>query len=289
MKKLTLTLVMFALITFSAKAQLVDTIPNGGFEKWTTIGFSKYPENYGSLDVLYIFMGATELTIQQSSDANTGKFAAKVKPVTVTDSSGKQQLPAIIFNQSAYSKRPASLIGYAKGTFTAADSVIFGCGFTNANGDTLGGGFYRLTAAPSSYTKFSIPITWTKAGAPDSASVVIAYVGAGDNGHYMLVDDLAFEGGNVGIGETNEHFNLSVYPNPANGNSNLSFITKNPGAYKLEMFDATGKATLIHSDKISEIGVQNFNFNADNYSPGVYTFKLTTKGSVATKKFVLTR
>ena len=79
------------------------------------------------------------------------------------------------------------------------------------------------------------------------------------------------------------------YPNPFNPVTNINFAIPENGFVKLTIFDINGREveTLVN-DKLGA-GTYNADWNAANYSSGVYFYKLTTKEFSDTKRMVLVK
>ena len=68
------------------------------------------------------------------------------------------------------------------------------------------------------------------------------------------------------------------YPNPFNGNTRISFDLLQDATLSLYVTDATGRLKTIFSDKEFYIsGNYNFDWNAENFSTGVYFFTINAE------------
>ncbi len=91
-------------------------------------------------------------------------------------------------------------------------------------------------------------------------------------------------------GEVPTGFSLSQnYPNPFNPTTNLEFGISKSGFVTFKIYDIIGKEieTLVN-DKLSP-GKYKTEWNASNYSSGVYFYKLQSDGFVETKKMLLSK
>ena len=90
----------------------------------------------------------------------------------------------------------------------------------------------------------------------------------------------------TGIEEANNPYLLSIFPNPNDGNFNVSFNVLDKGAYRLELTNALGQ--LIFKDQISEYtGLYKKQLSVVDYGKGVYTITLTNEKQEVVKKMVV--
>ncbi len=88
--------------------------------------------------------------------------------------------------------------------------------------------------------------------------------------------------------EVPKRFSLSQnYPNPFNPVTNVKFQMPKSGFVKLVVFDALGREleTLVNQQLTA--GTYNADWNAANYTSGVYFYKLTSEGFTETKRMIL--
>jgi len=269
-----------------------DTIPNGNMEKWTLLGFNKVPENWMSLDLIYFFLGAKGLTTSQSNDAHSGSYALKLNSVSITDSTGTQNLPGLIYNQFAYTKRPATFNGYLKASSGNTDTVFILVSFSKVNGsktDSIGGGFFAFNTMPTTYTQFSVPLSYLNSSAPDSCKLGFAYTGDASKKGYVLLDDLTLEGGNIGIMEKTNITSLNVYPNPSINEVNVSFNTTTACVASISITDANGRVVNNISSGFINQGCHSFTLDISSLTNGIYTIHTNTGAGIRTQQFIINR
>lgn len=77
------------------------------------------------------------------------------------------------------------------------------------------------------------------------------------------------------------------YPNPFNPVTNLEFGISKPGLVSLKIYDMQGKevATIVNSNL--DIGTYKYDFDASEFTSGIYFYKLETDNFSATKKMLL--
>jgi hypothetical protein len=91
--------------------------------------------------------------------------------------------------------------------------------------------------------------------------------------------------GNVGMNETSEINNLSLYPNPNYGSFTVGFTLKESSATKLELINMLGQQVWINNMKLQN-GEQQIPINL-SLSAGVYVLKITTSTGEITKQVLV--
>ncbi|MEA1973668.1 MAG: T9SS type A sorting domain-containing protein, partial [Candidatus Cloacimonadota bacterium] len=77
------------------------------------------------------------------------------------------------------------------------------------------------------------------------------------------------------------------YPNPFNPTTTISFGLKTDSNVRIDVFNMKGQKVETICDGHKNAGYHSINFVADQYSSGVYFYKISTDGFVKTKKMVL--
>ncbi len=101
-------------------------------------------------------------------------------------------------------------------------------------------------------------------------------------------------GNPVGISNVNseipKEFSLSQnYPNPFNPVTNFEFRIAAPGFVSLKIFDLLGREVETLVNQNLKPGIYNADWNAGNFSSGVYYYKLTADGFSETRKMILVK
>jgi hypothetical protein len=302
MKKFFPTLVALVSV-FAISSISFAQLPNGGFETWTNgnpnrwLGFS----NFG---------GLITTNITKSNDAHSGSAAVRGEVVAL---SGGGIMPPILTAGDggggfACNSHIGSLIGYYKfvpagsaGDRFQIDVIVYkGASFLGV----IGSGLIDLTASATSYTKFTVPISYIADGVPDSCYIMIAIdaaEGADDPtvGSYFIVDDISY-GPVTGIAENGNAqpsvFKLNQnYPNPFNPTTDLSFTVPSNGRATLKVFNVMGQevASLFNQTAVSG-NIYHATFNAAGLASGLYFSRLqfiSTNGVVkeAVGKMILAK
>jgi hypothetical protein len=81
------------------------------------------------------------------------------------------------------------------------------------------------------------------------------------------------------------------FPNPFNPSTVIQYQLPEPATVKLELYDITGRkvATLVNAWQNAGYYSFNLNGSAYNLASGVYFYRLTAGGFIATKKMVLVK
>lgn len=77
------------------------------------------------------------------------------------------------------------------------------------------------------------------------------------------------------------------YPNPFNPVTNIEFSVPEKSFVRLTVFDVTGRVVEILVNQELKAGIYKSDWNAANYSSGVYFYRLTSDGFTDTKRMVL--
>ncbi len=93
---------------------------------------------------------------------------------------------------------------------------------------------------------------------------------------------------NVISSEIPEKFSLSQnYPNPFNPTTNIKFQIPTEGLVKLTVFDLLGREVETLVNETLNAGTYKSDWNASNYSSGVYFYKLDANNFTETKKMLM--
>ena len=294
MKKL-LTLFSAIIICTSVNAQ----IPNASFEIWDSSAGYKVPVSWETADSITYLLDT--LTCEQGNPGFSGnhylKLTSKTIPLVGAAAgiavSGKIDFTTYLPRSGfAYTGRPTALTGewqYAPAAST--DTGVVAVGLTKWNTglnkrDTVGYAYYKPLGSVTTWTAFSIPITYLTSETPDTAEIYLASSGLNAvNGSYMYVDTLAFSGASTGITVTNDHRDtMFVSPYPSNGVFTINITS---GVREQAQIVVTN----IVGEKIKEITSQTNNPEHINLDApaGVYFINAHTINDHWSQKIVIVR
>tara|TARA_B100000508_G_scaffold137355_1_gene131639 strand:+ start:163180 stop:164568 length:1389 start_codon:yes stop_codon:yes gene_type:complete len=254
-------------------------LPDPSLENWNTIS-SENPDDWYTLNELIVQAGLPA-NVTKTTDAASGSFAAEM--TVLYEPQNQDTIGSIVslgpiniqnmnpFEPAPYEAMPVELTGsykYAPSNLDAGAGLLL---------EFYQGGSvlyidYQAFTTNATYTSFTLPITLS--GTPDS---VLMYAFAGENpGSVLHLDDLSFNGGDVGL---EEQFSTQtmVYPNPAQENIHL----RTDANSEFRLVDITGKE--IKSGTTESLITT---FDVSKLNPGIYLFQLTRDGKIQTIKFV---
>jgi len=288
---LTLALTFIALVSFAQQP------PNAGFETWTPQTGYNEPNGWGTANLLGsngpIWGSANPFSVFKvgSPDVNGGTSAMKITTFEY-DNSGFVDLTSYLPNDTlafafagkiqstapylrpgyAVTNRYAQFEFYSKYTPVGSDNavcVVYLQRRVAGVVDTIAAGKIMINST-TSYTKYTVPLTYKNGYAPDTANIVFYSSGAKPQvGSTLWVDDVSFSGNVVGINEAHTLLKaISVYPNPATDNITLTLSSNNATLALVELFDVTGR-------QVNAVSVQGnkATVNTGNYAEGLYTYR----------------
>ena len=288
-------------LTSNGSAANVVQLPNNSFENWATPTYIAANNWSSSDDVTAPLGGPTSLV--QSSDAHSGKYAAQITTEYTTFGhieggiilSGP--LPTNgggIKGGFAYNNKPSVLTFYYKySSYNGLDSALAVVYFYK-NGKTLDS-FYTRLPQVSAYTKDSIAIPYNTSGSePDNATIGFAssdiVYGKSDvaQGSVLLIDDIAFSGGNTGIEKDRVLVTANMFPNPAFSNVQIQCYSRADVNTSFTLYDALGREALTKQIHLAQ-GNNTFNIDVRGLCPGVYIYRLQGGLDELTSKLIIER
>lgn len=105
----------------------------------------------------------------------------------------------------------------------------------------------------------------------------------------IYIDDINISNNGVGLNELFESsLSYNVYPNPNDGNMNVSFTLSEKKNVKIELIDLLGKTLETATNSILQPGDYNFELGKSNkLAQGIYFAKMTVDGKVYTQKVIV--
>ncbi|HEV7230003.1 MAG TPA: PCMD domain-containing protein [Bacteroidia bacterium] len=269
-----------------ASAGRSQTIPNSGFESWSSGGNYEDPQGWGTLNSQTAILGIKTVTkATAASDIHGGTYAIKL----VTAHIGvpyNMNVPGLAatgtINAStkaidggfAYTMRPVSLSGWYK--YTPAGKDTASVEVTVSQWDTLlkkritvGHAKFLDTAHVSTYTSFTVQLNYSSTALPDTGVIVLLSSQQNSSvvNSTLFVDDLSFTLP-AGINEDQLNQKITLSPNPASDVVKIDNLPFN--ATGIQIYDACGKMVLY--DRIS---APFYELGLEGISQGLYFYRVT--------------
>lgn len=256
-------------------------IPNAGFETWS----GGMPTGWMATNAPPVY-----ITVTQVTTAHSGSYAVRGEVVTI---SGSLTMAPIIQVGSAgdgfaYTQRPTSLTGWYQFTPASGSTDQFLITVTLMKSGTVqtavAAGSIKPAAA-SSYTQFTVPLTYVQTIAPDLCFIQFALAppsGSPKVGSSFIVDDIAFSTAPASLVEGNSSipggFLLEQnYPNPFNPSTAISFQLSASSFVKLDVINTLGQVVETVVDGIQAAGRHTARWDAAGQPSGVYYYRLQAR------------
>lgn len=288
MKTLSTILLIFS-ITF-IKAQTNSATPNANFEYWTHYsagGGYDDPNSWNCLNPLTNGLGVLTC-FKDSTTVRSGKYSlllvtmtfGQLIPGTATTGTinpGNQTIDGGI----PYTSRPDSMIGWYQYTSVSGDNgdiefYLFGASHT----DTIGQAFFKTPVTNvSSWTRFSLPITYTGSASPDTALWIITSSDNQNSGHAgskLIIDSLGLVFNPLGVNSISNAGNIRVWPNPSNGPVYINNTSAQAAIFSL--YDITGRK--VDEGKLAK-GTTTMNLTG--MPAGIYIYSIQDEESTVIK------
>lgn len=294
MKTTLLTLTLLLCICYRSQAQ----IPNGGFETWT----NNDPDGWVTTNGLMLL--GNPQSVFKSTDAHSGSFACEVNTVNITNKppgvfvpdytgsifTGKQVFVTSYFG-FPYTNKPGLLRYWYKYNARNNDTASVLAYTTKWNSalqkrDTLSIAMGIIKDSVGVYTKGEVMFfIMDSVNTPDSAVVLFAssMITATASGAKLLLDDIEFAGGNVGVDEK-EALRFNLYPNPSTDGLIRVQLQQPASLAEITVFDLQGRKILMQ-----QTGALNGHITVPSVSlkPGLYLLTVETEqGHSATRLII---
>ena len=242
MKQLLLIFISIALLRGFACGQVINTVPNGGFENWDSTV-------YTDLDSAWVTTNMQSITTYGKASITrvNGKsgFAARVQ----TFLAGPDTVTGYMEVLGPTVQKPTGLTGYYRSHIVGNDTAWIAVGFEQS-GNTLYIVEFPIIASADTFTFFNFNID-SFAGAPDKFGIVAsltdllgqAIISKSSPGSWLEIDQLAFTGTQtpVQIPDGNfETWSLNTIYNPASWQSAPSIVGNNSTGVSRSINHSTG-------------------------------------------------
>jgi len=257
-----------------------------------TVEHTRNPGPVWTLTDSASFSGTHSIMLDMSEAPDLGYPATFVTP-TFNLSKCVQGTAQLSFKYSCATSAPDT---------SSIDEVLniyssFGCGLwvlrKTIKGLALANTGYSLDpyvpSSSSSWTSFSYNLPAPALGGAQRFK--FEYI-SGTYSNNIYIDDINISAAILGVNEIqNYFFDLNVFPNPANGNPDvtINYTLSSSEKVRLSLVDMVGREIVV-SDEQQSAGKKSFvlDRNAFNLKPGIYLVKVSNGSSYSTQKLLLT-
>ncbi|MEY2829674.1 MAG: hypothetical protein RIQ33_1532 [Bacteroidota bacterium] len=269
-------IILFVVVLKSSFAQ---TIPNAGFENWTTTGSYSDPDNWMTQNSTT--SASNVYTAEKGTPGSPGTSYLKLTSKTV----GMRVTNGTASSRFAYNQRSANFIGKWQHMISGTSQGSVDIQFTRwdagmSKNMPVASGHVVLSGMAMSWAAFNIPMVYSDSlNMPDSCSITFAASGFQPaDGDYLWVDDLSFSGTVAmasGINQIDDNIkSVELFPNPSFTTIKLKYNLTNPSTIIIKLFDVTGKqiTTLYNGQAI--IGKNELAIDCTTLNQGLYIVKI---------------
>jgi len=295
-------LIILCLISFWASIVINAQVqvPNGDFENWTD---SVTANGWASSITAGIY---TVNLISRTTDAYEGNYAAELKSQAIgiygvlgaQTTIGKLVPDIINLKLDAQggipcADKPSKLNGYFKyspvsGDVMAVFAYLTRYNTAKGNRDTLGSGSYMTNAGISTYTPFSVLISYdtTFSTTPDTLNIVAfaSYGSSVGNGTKLWLDKLSLEYGGLNVNEMSKDNNIHIFPVPAKDFIRVLFPSDDIPS-EISVVNALGQEFVLPF--INEN--TGITVDVSSLKTGIYYLRLNSKVGILNKSFTVFR
>ena len=254
-----------------------SNLPNHSFENWSDITLEN-PNSWFTIN--HLITATANDNVTKTTDANSGQYAVQLETILIDDdtikaflSVGEIDIYNSSFSKIPYNATPTSISGSYKYTSSNGDNgdlnVIFYQG-----GNPIGY-HNEIFTNQATYTNFSSALSIV--GVPDS---MLIFISSGKNpGSILLIDDLAFSGGDVSLEELLT-IDYEMYPNPVSDIVSIRLPKENE--YDISITNMNGKELVLIEN---QIGISSIDIN--HLESGIYLVTVFNDSSRKTKRLVV--
>jgi hypothetical protein len=266
-----------------------QTIPNAGFENWT----SGEPDSWLTSNIL------TWITVAETLDAHSGTRAVRGTVIEIqTGKFAPYLLAGDAGNGFPVNARPGSFHGWYKFAPLGDERITMVLTLSKSNPYSGVGLCSLVLSDPKSvYSEFAVDFTYVLPDIPDTCFLSIAMTTptgtAFTTGSTFIIDDLSF-GPATGVDEAgNVHpvkYALAQnYPNPFNPITHIQYEIPRESRVTLALYDMLGRAVTVLVDEQQTPGVYRADFDGTGLASGVYFYRLKAGAFSDTKKLQLVK
>ncbi len=292
MKKLFLSVVcILCLLALAAKSQ--TTIPNPGFENWTSNHDAVGWDN-SNLSTTYLGLAVTITGVTKSTDAHSGSYSAKLlsKDTTIVVyttpvTPGFVTLGTFWFNSTSqtggvtggilFHGRPDSLTCWYKSSLQGSDkSSFYFSEWQGAHATIIANDSAKIATSAANWTYFAMPIHYMDAGTPDSLNITIGSSDMGvqaniANNSQMNLDDVSLVYGSVGIMDIAYSNNFNVYADKATNQLIINLNFDQSQSTEIALYTISGQLVKSY---VKNIESSKELMELSSLSKGIYVLKV---------------
>jgi len=287
------TLIIASIFATSMFAQI--QAPNPSFENWSAADIGELPDGWDGLNRDVGYGINVETVTKDDTDPQDGTYSAKL---TTVNNSILGDLPGVLtlgvidlVNQTitggmAYTDKPAQLTGYYKFNPAATDTATIGIAFYNGV-DTIGQGSIEIIDAASTWTAFTVDITYTGTLFPDTMNIlcVTSIQSSPVVGTVLDVDNLQLVGGTIDVPQNlmgEKAFSIS--PNPANTFVNINIPNVNNDV-KIILHNTVGQ--VVYSNTFNNVNDVNERIDISEFNSGIYFVEIINGNKSSIEKLII--
>jgi hypothetical protein len=280
------------------------SVPNGGFETWTSYGSYENPQYWDTPNATIAFsLPFGTKVVTKSTDRNSGSFSARLESKQLTFPSlvvpGVVTLGTLTIDLFALTyavnggvpitDKPTHLKGFYKFQPKGGDSCAIGIGMMHWNGtgrDSVGIGIFSTHDTVNTWTPFYAWIEYVLPDQPDTFNILaISSADSTPNaGTVLYVDDLALDY-TTGINQNDPAAGIDIYQDREEQQFLVYFDFEKPEATEIQLYNMTGQ--VVAGTSVETLVKNHRIISCKGFSTGVYVMEILHGGKKYCKKFFI--
>jgi hypothetical protein len=240
-----------------------QNIPNNSFESWINIGgWFDNPEFWMTNNSQIV------VPVVKDTNAYDGNYAVKLNTIGVRP---------YVRSKFVFHAHPLLIETFVKSNILSGDSADIHI-MIYAGGNLVDSGHWTNTASLIAWTLQQIPVTMNN---PFTDSLEIVITGGHQQGTTISVD--AITAVTTGIDVHDANLSWSLFPQPASHKATLVFDNPSHDNFSLVLYNCKGQPV----QKINSITSNQFEFNLQSVTCGLYFFHLYSFNKQASGKLII--
>ncbi len=273
---------LFMSYSFNLNAQ----ITNNGFENWETDSAGNYnPVGWQTTNDFPL------INVEPFSPGCQGQFAMTVKTINAGFA-----FPGFALLETAinFNERPTKFYACVKSNIMSGDQVLIMIALMKGDSAVavMDSCTFKIDLTITQFTNLEFPITYQSNLIPDSLIIIVSsgFVNV-QVGTELTIDEIGFINGSSDISSDenllNEFELFQNFPNPFNPITSIRYQIPVSADVEIKVFDLLGKDVGTLVNEFKNAGKYEINFNANQFSSGVYFYKITAGNFSDTKKMII--